>query len=220
LVLGRSALADVDRKYQEDPEVVQAAVRFDGMQLAYAHGRALKDRSIVLAAIAKNGFALKFAPKGYSAEREVVLTAVKSNSFSFTLADDSLQKDCEFAVEAVHLNPFVRDYLDRSILSDERFVSALAPTKPKCSLAPALQAPASKVNANMSAPLVAEKRDLALAFAANTNMSAPQAAGKHSKSCRLICCLLPRLACCCVQPCRVPAAKAIGQGSSPGSAPS
>merc|ERR1719482_1289241 len=54
LLSGTGNLMNLDTKYQEDPEVVRAAVRFDGMQLQYAHGAARKDRSIVLSAIARN----------------------------------------------------------------------------------------------------------------------------------------------------------------------
>jgi len=126
LVLGRTHLKNVDAKYHEDHEVVHAAVRFDGMQLEYAHGAARKDRSIVLSAIAQNGFALMFAPTGFNTEREVVLMAVKSSSLAFSLAEESLQTDVEFAIKAVSANSFVRDYVDKSVLADARFVQGVA----------------------------------------------------------------------------------------------
>merc|ERR1712072_1130732 len=164
LLLGAGNLMNLDAKYQEDPEVVRAAVRFDGMQLQHAHGAPRKDRSIVLSAIARNGFAMSFAPKDFNAEREVVLMAVKSNAFSITLADSSLQNDCNFAIEATRLNPFVRDYLDRCIVQNEKFVNAFSGQKSKWDLSkqkwdlapsfeapPTRQAPASEANTKTNA---------------------------------------------------------------------
>merc|ERR1712072_339620 len=186
LLLGAGNLMNLDAKYQEDPEVVRAAVRFDGMQLQYAHGAPRKDRSIVLSVIARNGFAMKFAPKDFNAEREVVLMAVKSNAFSITLADSSLQNDCNFAIESTRLNPFVRDYLDRSIVENEKFVNAFSQTNMapgtwhKWDLAPSREAPPTR-----RAP----------ASEANTKTKAPAAAEKHG----LISCLLPRLKWCRMQ---------------------
>lgn len=133
LVTGRTRLSSVDSKYHEDSDVVSAAVRYDGMQLQYAHGAPRKDRSIVLSAIASNGFALSFAPKGFNAEREVVLMAVKSNAFSITLAAESLQNDHIFVEEAIRANIFVRDHLDigeKSKRTDPKIVSKLATAPP------------------------------------------------------------------------------------------
>lgn len=128
LVLGRIDLRNVDRKYQEDLYVVEAAVRRNGMNLEHAQGAARKDKTIVSAAVVQNGFALSFAPPEFSSEPDVVLTAVRSNAFSITLADQSLQTDCDFAIKAVQSNPFVRDYLERCILDNVEFRRAFAPT--------------------------------------------------------------------------------------------
>lgn len=124
LVLGRIGLRNVDRKYQENFSVVEAAVRQDGMNLEHAQGAARKDKTIVLAAVVQNGFALSFAPREFSSDPDVVLVAVRSNAFSITLANQSLQTDCDFAIKAVHANPFVCDYLERCVLDNVEFRGA------------------------------------------------------------------------------------------------
>lgn len=128
LVSGRGGLRSAERKYREDPDVVLAAVRSDGMQLEYALGPASTDRNVVLAAIQKNGFALSFAPHGFQADWDVALMAVKSSAFSFTLAAESLRSDCDFAIAAVRENVFARDYLDRSILDRPEFIKIFGRT--------------------------------------------------------------------------------------------
>lgn len=126
LVLGRVGLENVDRKYQEDLYVVEAAVRRNGLNLEHAHGAARKDKTNVFAAVVQNGFALSFAPQEFSSEPDVVLAAVRSSAFAITLANHSLQTSCDFAIKAVHANSFVIDYLERCVLDNVEFQRAFS----------------------------------------------------------------------------------------------
>jgi hypothetical protein len=123
LAMGSQSLRGAEQRYREDPDVVSAAVRFDGMELQYALGAARKDRNIVLAALARNGYALDFA-KEFQEDREAVLIAVASNSFSFTLASANLQQDAAFAGEAVKKNPFVEDYVERAVKDNPVYIQS------------------------------------------------------------------------------------------------
>lgn len=126
MITGKARLSSLESKYQEDYDVVQAAVCFDGMQLRDAHGEPRKDRTIIVAAIAKNGFALSYAPAEFRGDRAVVLMGVRSNSFSFTLADSQLQTDVHFSLEAVNANPFVLQYLNTTVRNSPKFQAAMA----------------------------------------------------------------------------------------------
>jgi hypothetical protein len=189
MIGGRLRLSRVEPKYQEDYDVVLAAVRFDGMQLGDAHGAPRKDRTVIEAAIARNGFALTYAPAEFRRDRAVVLMGVKSNAFAFTLAAEELQKDLEFSAEAVDANPFVEKYLKQD---DPNFQPARREgrfkKKPTCE-AKAEPHVEERLPQAITCTIVAEEQKL--------NRSADSDSGRRASCCRTTFSRIGRLAMGC-----------------------
>lgn len=123
LAMGKHTLEELEDRYREDPDIVLAAVHYDGLNLRHALGDARKDRNIILAALSKNGFALAYA-REFTDDREAASIAAISNSFAYTLASPSLQNDVTFAIEVVSRNPFAEDYIDRNVKDSKLFREA------------------------------------------------------------------------------------------------
>ncbi|CAE7296464.1 unnamed protein product [Symbiodinium sp. CCMP2592] len=84
-----------NNELKDDPEVVQAAIKFDGLSLQFASERLRADRDMVLAAVSQNGCALEFASEALRQEREVVWQAVNRTPRSLALALGGLADDEE-----------------------------------------------------------------------------------------------------------------------------
>ena len=68
------------KDFQNDRDVVLAAVQQNGFALKYASEELKKDREIVLAAVRQNGYALEYASEHLKADRMIVLVAIKNNN--------------------------------------------------------------------------------------------------------------------------------------------
>lgn len=78
--------------FQNDADVVFAAVTQNGMALQFAHASLRGKLKIVLAAVMQDGMALQFASKTMRDNETVVFTAIRQNSEAFKYASVRLRK--------------------------------------------------------------------------------------------------------------------------------
>jgi len=97
-------------QYQNDRELVLAAVRADGMALKYASSEMRRRNDIVCSAIESNPLALEFAGRRWKDEHSLVLRALRGASMKdvpkvLSFASEALQADPGFLLRAVLCDP-------------------------------------------------------------------------------------------------------------------
>lgn len=100
----------------DDKEIVLAAIKNDGCELAYASKRLRSDRSIVIEAVRRDPKALKYATPSLLQDATVVAEAVKSDPRMALLVDKSFLKDVDFASELLNANREVSKYLPHGLV--------------------------------------------------------------------------------------------------------
>ena len=91
------------KDFQNDKDVVLAAVQQNGFALKYASEELKKDREIVLAAVRQNGYALEYASE-LKKDREIVLAAVRQNGYALEYASEHLKADRMIVLVAIKNN--------------------------------------------------------------------------------------------------------------------
>ena len=111
-------------EFQDDRDIVLAAVRQSGLALLYASDDLKKDKDIVLAAASQNVGALAYASWGLRKDRDFMLAAVKKDCRALRFASEELSKDPEFVLEAVKKNSYVLQFLSEELRKDPDIVLA------------------------------------------------------------------------------------------------
>ena len=91
-------LSNLPSIYQNNPNVVLAAVRRDGRALKHASETLRGDKEVVLAAVRQDGDALQYASETLRGDKEVVLAAVRQDCFALKHASETLRGDREFVI--------------------------------------------------------------------------------------------------------------------------
>ena len=98
----RGALLEKLKEFQDDSDVVRAAVEHDGRALRFASPRLRDDGRIVRAAVRNCGRALRFASAARRADRDIVLEAVFNDGRALRSASKKLQDDFVLQHVALH----------------------------------------------------------------------------------------------------------------------
>lgn len=111
----------VGKEFQNDKEVVLAALGNNGLALRFAASGLRKDREVVLAAVKNNGDSLKFAPEDFCIDREIALESLKTSPYIFTrgTSKDFFVKNREFIKLAIEICPVVFRYVSDEYGSDK-----------------------------------------------------------------------------------------------------
>lgn len=111
----------VGKEFQNDKEVVLAALGNNGLALRFAGSNLRKDREVVLAAVKNNGDALKFAPEDFCIDREIALESLKTSPYIFTrgASKDFFVKDRDFIKLAIGVCPEVFRYVSDEYGADK-----------------------------------------------------------------------------------------------------
>jgi hypothetical protein len=91
----------VYKQFNNDKEIVLAAVSNEGMALQFASRQLQNDKEVVLAAVHQNGLSLRYADD-FCEDKEVVLAAVHQNGLAIKWASLDLQNDKEVVLVAVN----------------------------------------------------------------------------------------------------------------------
>ena len=109
-------------EFQNDREVVLAAVKKEGDALEWASETLQADRDVVMAAVKQNGMALRDVSYKLRANRDVVLAAVKKNDVAMTYADVRLRSDRDFMLAAVTQHGIALYWASPTIQADREVV--------------------------------------------------------------------------------------------------
>jgi hypothetical protein len=94
-------------EYQDDIDVVNAAVKFIGaMQIQYASERLRSDKKFGLFIVSKNGLDLKYLSDKLKDNDEVVNLALKTSSRAIKYASDRFKDNEEIVKKLLYLNPY------------------------------------------------------------------------------------------------------------------
>eukprot|EP00932_Pfiesteria_piscicida_P016793 SRR837773.3700.p2 GENE.SRR837773.3700~~SRR837773.3700.p2 ORF type:complete len:293 (+),score=86.46 SRR837773.3700:58-936(+) len=116
-------LRDLPSEYQQDREMVLAAVRSSGMQLKDAPDFC-GDRDVVLAAVSAAGSALRFAAAPLRADAGVCLAAIGGSELALRSVAEELWQDYAFTLEAVKLYGSALMYASEELRRDPEVVLA------------------------------------------------------------------------------------------------
>jgi hypothetical protein len=108
--------------FQNDREVVMAAVKEIGTALLYASDDLKNDKDVVMAAVTQTGLALQFAP-AFQNDKDVVMAAVKQ--FGLALEFATLRADPDVACAAVKNNPNALEFVDPSLDENDDFIECM-----------------------------------------------------------------------------------------------
>lgn len=89
---------------RDDVDFVRAAVRQQGISLAFASERLRQDRGIVLDAVNQNGLSLELASNDLRDDKDVVMAALAQNGLSLNYASDRLRDDIDVVRSAIANN--------------------------------------------------------------------------------------------------------------------
>lgn len=90
------------REHQDDTELVQIAVKKNGMALQYASKRLQDDPETVMIAVKKNGLSLQFASEALKNNKKIVQQAVTSNGNALEFVLEELRNNREVVLTASH----------------------------------------------------------------------------------------------------------------------
>jgi hypothetical protein len=102
----------VQRKFNDDADVVRAGTVVDVRNIRFASDRLRNDEEFATELVQREWSILRYL--GYEARknRNVVLTAIRQNGMAIQYAVDELWDDAEIVEEAIQQNPDVIDWLD------------------------------------------------------------------------------------------------------------
>jgi hypothetical protein len=102
----------VQRKFNDDMDVVRAGTVVDVRNIRFASDRLKNDEEFATELVQREWAILRYL--GYEARknRNVVLTAIRQNGMAIQYAVDELWDDAEIVEEAIQQNPDVIDWLD------------------------------------------------------------------------------------------------------------
>ena len=110
--------------FQQDREIVLAAVKQNGRSLQFAPEELRRDSEIVLAAVKQNGGAFEYAPEQLQEDRKFVLAVVKLNGGALQYASEVLQQDREVVLAAVKQNHDALEWASEELHRDREVVLA------------------------------------------------------------------------------------------------
>ena len=110
--------------FNNDREIVLAALGRDGGVLFLISEELRNDREIVLAAVRQNGRALQFASKALRNDREIVLAAVRQKGTALEYASEALRNDREIVLAAVRRYAWALEYASEELRDDREIVLA------------------------------------------------------------------------------------------------
>jgi len=118
------ALEGVHATLQADKEVATEAVRQYGPALKFASPALRADPGVVRQAVSQQGRALRFAAAALKADRDVVQAAVKQTGSALEYAAADLQADKAVVCEAVQQEGMALQYADATLRADKDVVLA------------------------------------------------------------------------------------------------
>jgi hypothetical protein len=118
--------------FQEDKEILSAALIQDGLSLKLANKTLSKDVETVKLALANNGLALKYASKDLRNNFEIVKQAVNQDGNALAYASSELKKNKELVSIASSRNPESMLFLNSKLKNDRLFMLELTTKNPCC----------------------------------------------------------------------------------------
>ena len=119
-------------KYQEDKEILRAAIVQDGLAFQLANKTLSNDLELAKLAIDRNALALKYASKKLRSNFELVKEAVSQNGNALKYANSDLKKNKEIVSIACSTNPESILFIDSKLKNDRLFMLELASKSPFC----------------------------------------------------------------------------------------
>lgn len=95
-------------EYENDKDVMLAAVNIDGNALEHASEELKCDKDIVQAAVSNDGYALQYASEELKNDRDIVLAAVSNNGCTLQYASRELKADKKIVLAALDLGPTLK----------------------------------------------------------------------------------------------------------------
>jgi hypothetical protein len=109
------ALKELPDVYQDDANIVLAAVQSNGRALEYASRAKKDDETIVMAAVQNCGLALEHASRRFQNSEEVVMNAVDQEGLAFKYASPFLMNNFNFVVRAAKMSKWVLGFVPDAI---------------------------------------------------------------------------------------------------------
>lgn len=119
-------LENLDSVFQNNKNVVLAAVRQNGRALAFAHPRLQNDNEVVREALKDEedtDFIIEHAGENFKNHREALLELIRTNEMAIGYGNDELVEDKAFILDAIDANPMVIQLLDESLKNDKEIVT-------------------------------------------------------------------------------------------------
>ena len=109
-------------EFQDDEEIVNVAVKKNGLALEFASSRLQNNYNMVMTAVSKNGLALQFASKELRSNFEIVNAAVKSNGLALQYASNELKNNRDVVLNAIKSNGLSFRYASRDIINEKEVI--------------------------------------------------------------------------------------------------
>ena len=109
-------------EFQDDEEIVNIAVKKNGLALKFASSRLQNNYNIAMTAVSKNGLALEFVSEVLRGNFEIVNAAIKSNGLALQYASDELKNNRDVVLNAIKSNGLSFRYASRDIIIEKEVI--------------------------------------------------------------------------------------------------
>lgn len=99
-------------QYQDDLDVVMAAVEGEGTMLEHASAQMKANRDVVMAAVKQDGWAFAQASNELKDDVDVVMAMLHSDSRQFPEVSTRLREDPRVVITAIRSNPLLLEHAD------------------------------------------------------------------------------------------------------------
>ena len=118
------ALRYAGHEFQNNREIVLAAVRQNHWAFEFASEALRKDKKFVLATLKESGYALQYANEGLKNDKDLVVAAVQRHGLALQFASLELQNDRATVLAAVQQNGLALQFANEEFKRDKEIVLA------------------------------------------------------------------------------------------------
>ena len=112
---------------RNDKEIVLLAISDSSDAFQYAHDLLKSNREVVLEVLSKNGHALQYVSENLKNDKEIVMLAVSKYGDDLIYASEELKNDKDFAIKCIELSNENIKYISINLLRDIEFLRQVAP---------------------------------------------------------------------------------------------
>ena len=112
----------IDKELQQDRELLELALSYDGSVFEYVDESLSKDRAYILKFLKSNGWIFPYLDEVFLKDRELVTIAIVNSPNVLSYADVTLREDKAFLWSLIEKNEKVLEDIDEELWKDNKFL--------------------------------------------------------------------------------------------------